>query len=62
MSEWFGLRIRRSLPIGIFLLAVAAALTSSLWAQEETVENPTTGTIQGTVRDDDGKPLEGAKV
>ncbi len=62
MFEWFGLRVRRSLPIGIFLLAVAAALTSSLWAQEETVENPTTGTIRGTVRDDDGKPLEGAKV
>jgi len=62
LFKWFRLRVRRSLPIGIFLLAVAAAFTSSLWAQEETVENPTTGTIQGTVRDDDGKPLEGAKV
>lgn len=62
MFEWFGLRVRRSLPIGILLFVFAAALTIPLWAQEETVENPTTGTIQGTVRDDDGKPLEGAKV
>ena len=62
MFEWFGSRVRRSLPIGILFLAFAAALTSSLWAQEETIENPTTGTIQGTVRDDDGKPMEGAKV
>jgi hypothetical protein len=33
-----------------------------LWAQEETQENPTVGTIQGTVRDDSGNPVEGAKV
>ncbi|MGZ4731793.1 MAG: outer membrane beta-barrel protein, partial [Terriglobales bacterium] len=39
-----------------------AALTVPLWAQEETPENPTTGTIQGTVRDDSGSPVEGAKV
>jgi len=62
LFEWFGSRVRRSLPIGILLFVVAAPLAVSLWAQEETVENPTTGTIQGTVRDDDGKPLEGAKV
>ncbi|HSZ63099.1 MAG TPA: carboxypeptidase-like regulatory domain-containing protein [Terriglobales bacterium] len=62
MFEWFALRVRRSLSIGILLSVVVAALAVSLWAQEETVENPTTGTIQGTVRDDDGKPLEGAKV
>jgi hypothetical protein len=62
LLEWFGSRVRRSLPIGILLCAVVVALTVSLSAQEETVENSTTGTIQGTVRDDDGKPLEGAKV
>ena len=61
MFEWFGLRVRRSLPIGILLFVVVTVLAVSLSAQD-TVENPTTGTIQGTVRDDDGKPLEGAKV
>ncbi len=37
-------------------------LTVSLWAQEETPENPTTGTIQGTVRDDVGSPVAGARI
>jgi hypothetical protein len=37
------------------------ALTAPLWAQEEP-ENPTTGTIQGTVRDDVGAPVEAARV
>ena len=43
------------------------AMIFSLWAvsasaQEEVTENPTTGTIQGTVRDDAGNPVEGARV
>jgi Carboxypeptidase regulatory-like domain len=54
-------RVRRALPI-VLLLFVVMALTASLWAQEEASENPTTGTIQGTVRDDDGNPVEGARV
>jgi len=33
-----------------------------LWAQEMTEENPTAGTIQGTVRDDAGNPVVGARV
>ena len=53
--------VRRSLFIGIGLLLLVA-LTVPLWAQEETPENPTAGTIQGTVRDDSGNPVEGAKV
>jgi hypothetical protein len=53
--------VRRSLPVGIGLL-LFAAFTVSLWAQETTSENPTTGTIQGTVRDDVGSPVEGARV
>jgi hypothetical protein len=48
------------------LLVVVAltvvALTVSLRAQEMTEENPTTGTIQGTVRDDVGSPVAGARV
>ncbi|HKM46390.1 MAG TPA: carboxypeptidase-like regulatory domain-containing protein [Terriglobales bacterium] len=61
MFDCSGLKVRRSLFIGIGLLLLAA-LTVPLWAQEETQENPTTGTIQGTVRDDSGNPVEGAKV
>jgi hypothetical protein len=62
-----GLRVRRSLFIHLGLLFfVVAAFTVlpavSLWAQEETPEKPTTGTIQGTVRDDVGSPVEGARV
>jgi hypothetical protein len=56
-----GLQVRRSLPIGP-LLIVVVALAASLWAQEMTSENPTTGTIQGTVRDEDGNAVEGARV
>ena len=59
MFDWSGLHVRRSLPIGLLLFAL---LTVSLWAQEATLENPTTGTIQGTLRDDDGSPVEGARV
>ena len=61
MFDWSGLHVRRSLPIGR-LLVVVVALTVSLWAQETTSENPTSGTIQGTVRDDAGSPVEGARV
>jgi len=62
-----GLRFRRSLfiRIGLLLFVVAAFTVSpmvSLWAQEEAPENPTTGTIQGTVRDDVGSPVEGARI
>jgi hypothetical protein len=46
----------------IFAAAMVLLLAGSLWAQEETSENPNTGTIQGTLRDEDGKGVEGAKV
>jgi len=59
LFDWSGSRVRRALSIGLFL---CVALTVSLWAQEEAPENPTTGTIQGTVRDDDGNPVEGARI
>jgi hypothetical protein len=59
LFDWSGLRVRRSLPIAILLFV---ALTSSLLAQETSSENPTSGTIQGTVRDDVGSPVEGARV
>ncbi len=61
MFDCSGLPVRRSVLVGIGLL-LFALLTVSLWAQEATTENPTTGTIQGTLRDDDGSPVEGARV
>jgi hypothetical protein len=57
--------VRRSLFIRTGLLLIASltgALTISSWAQEMTSENPTTGTIQGTVRDNDGNPVAGARI
>ena len=60
MLDCAGSHVRRSLLIGPWLVVIALAVT--LWAQEETPENPTTGTIQGTVLDDVGAPVEGARV
>jgi len=58
-----GLRVRRSLSICLVLAFVTvAALSVASWAQETTSENPAVGTIQGTLRDDDGTPVEAARV
>lgn len=54
--------LRKRRPLLISLLLVVVALCVSSWAQEDITENPTTGTIQGTVRDDSGAPIEGARV
>jgi len=63
LFDWSGLHVRRSLSSGIaLLLVIIATLTISLRAQESTPENPATGTIQGTLRDDVGAPVEGARV
>ncbi|MFZ0797512.1 MAG: carboxypeptidase-like regulatory domain-containing protein [Terriglobales bacterium] len=59
MFDWSGLHVRHSLPMVVLLFA---AFTVSLRAQEETPENPTAGTIRGTVLDDVGAPVEGARV
>jgi Carboxypeptidase regulatory-like domain len=65
LFDWSGSLVRRSLSIGIgrlFIIIIVATLTVSLRAQESTPENPATGTIQGTLRDDVGAPVEGARV
>ncbi len=74
MFDWFGSHVRRSLSIAIFVVAslvatssvaimsVVVALAVSSQAQETAQENPTTGTIQGSLRDDAGNPVEGARV
>jgi len=49
------------LPLVIVAVTIIA-LASSLRAQEIAQENPTAGTIQGTVRDDVGSPVAGARV
>ena len=63
MLQWSALCFRRSLPLGLIFLAwLTIAPTASMWAQEMTPENPTTGTIQGKVVDEDGIPVEGARI
>jgi hypothetical protein len=65
LFDCLGLHVRRSLfiRIGLLLLvSLAAALTIPLQAQEMTAESPTAGTIQGTVRDNDGNAVAGARV
>ena len=59
MFDWFGSHVCRSLPIGLLFFA---ALTLSSWAQEMTSENPTSGTIQGTVLNQDGAMVAHARV
>ena len=64
MFDWSGSPVRRSVFIGLMLFVVIA-FSVSLRAQETqemTSENPAAGTIQGTVRDDAGVPVEGARV
>ena len=66
MFQWSGSCARRFLSRGfIFLISLAvlwlASLTAvSLYAQES--DNTTAGTIQGTVLDEDGNPVEGARI
>jgi hypothetical protein len=65
LFDWSGLLVRRFLSIGIgslLIITIIATLTVSLRAQESTPENPATGTIQGTLRDDVGAAVEGARV
>jgi hypothetical protein len=65
LFDWSGLHVRRPLSIEIGLLLIIiilATLSLPLRAQESTPENPATGTIQGTLRDDVGAPVEGARV
>lgn len=63
MHDCAGLQVRRSLLIGpLLVIIIIFALTAAVWAQEETPENPTVGTIQGTVLDDVGAPVPGARI
>jgi hypothetical protein len=60
-----GSMVRRSLftRIGLlFAVSLTVSLAVSSWAQEMSSENPTTGTIQGTIRDNDGNVVVGARV
>jgi Carboxypeptidase regulatory-like domain len=62
LFDWFGLRVRRSLPIAVLLGVSIISLTVSLRAQDENQENATLGTVKGTVLDDVSAPVEGARV
>ncbi len=66
MFQWSGLCARRCLSSGFILffwLAVVSFVVcaAALHAQEAT-EGTATGTIQGTVLDEDGIPVEGARI
>lgn len=63
MFEWSGWCVRRSLSLGLILIYACFAFfpfSQTLLAQE--AENPNAGTIQGTVRDEDGVPVEAARI
>ncbi len=65
MFQWSGLCVRRSLPVILVVLfswLLLIATTSPLCAQETASENTTAGTIQGTVVDEDGIPVDGARI
>ena len=53
------MHVRRSLSVALLLFVVRADRFSSLRAGSE---NPTTGTIQGTVHDDDGLPSKAREL
>ncbi len=62
MLQWSALCFRRSLPLAlIFFVWLAFAPTVALWSQE-TTENSAAATIQGKVLDEDGIPVEGARI
>ena len=67
MFQWSGWCARRCLSHGFiifFILSGIVALTSLAVPSraQEASENTTAGTIQGTVLDEDGDPVEGARV
>ncbi len=66
MFQWSGLCARRCLSHGfiLFILPGIVALTSLAVSSraQEAPENTTAGTIQGTVLDEDGVPVEGGRV
>ncbi len=63
MFTWSGLRSRRSLPFCLVLLAFFTPVLLSVSASaQEAPENPNAGTIQGTVRSEDGAPVEAARI
>ncbi|MFZ1917606.1 MAG: carboxypeptidase-like regulatory domain-containing protein [Terriglobales bacterium] len=64
MFDWSGSHFRRSLPVFFILLtsSTSTMLSHSLWAQEAASENPNAGTIQGTVRSEDGTAVESARI
>ena len=63
MLQWSALFVRRSLPFALIVLAwLTLAPAAPLWAQEAPENASTTGIIQGKVVDEDGLPVEGAKI
>ncbi|MGB8006217.1 MAG: carboxypeptidase-like regulatory domain-containing protein [Terriglobales bacterium] len=58
----FVVRAGLALALALFAVAAGSLLTLPLYAQEDTLENPTTGTIQGALLDEDGNAVPNAKV
>jgi hypothetical protein len=61
LFQWSGLCARRCLSRGLIFFIFISSLALSSRAQEAP-ENTTAGTIQGTVLDEDGNPVEGARI
>jgi len=58
--RWLGRFVRIALCVPLFLTSLGVAVAAQEGAQETPA--PGTGTIQGTVRDSDGNPIEGARL
>jgi hypothetical protein len=58
--RWLGRFAWTGLRVPLFLTCLGIAVATQAGAQETAA--PGTGTIQGTVRDSDGNPIEGARV
>ena len=62
MFTWSGLRSRRFCPLAWYFLLSSPGCAERFRIGAGRPENPNAGTIQGTVRSEDGAPVESARI